>query len=656
MGFFVPTAAAGNGLSLATFGRAGEIMGFFYPRIDFAQNVREGMPALRLLDGSEAGQFVWCFQECWRVAQSFEPASNVLVTRLAHRELDLTIEISDVVPPEEHALFRRVVVSKGPEAARAQFQHYFRLAVGDVNTRNGVQAYPDQNLVVQHYRHIVIAVGATEPFAAQCGSCSDREESPTKRAMASGQLGSSLRAIGRVDFAIGFEPIDARRWETTMVLVGAPTQASAVSSVKRLIGVRYEDAVRSADKRVEAELADAGTCPIPELADAFDRAVISLHDLYDESEGTFIAAPEFDPGYELSGGYGYCWPRDAAVSALAMQRIGRLENTRRFFEWSARAQLADGHWYQRYWTDGSPAPSWCVHNDEIQLDQTCAVVHAAGLFARRLGPAGASFVDSYRPVALAATRAILDCLGEDGLHRPATDLWENSVGTFAYTQAGVIAALREADEVFGLDRERTGPAVRSTLRERLMQTFWQPDRGRWLRRISPEGQPDATLDSSPIGLIDPWGLLDLTDPEDRRLALATLEGISANLRSEVKAGSAILRVQSESYMGGGPGCVNTLWLALARLRVAITATDPQERREQGARSLADIRVALANTSPTGQLPELIPKISSEYWAAPHAWACSLLIEAGLALRRLDPEKATAFDAMRARVRRRAPSR
>ncbi len=655
MSFFIPTAAAGNGLSLATFGRSGEIMGFFYPRIDFAQNVREGMPAVRVVTGSGEAVFLWCFHESWRVAQSFERASNVLITRLTHRDLDLSLEISDCLPPGEHALLRRVVVRKGPRVGPVQFMHYFRMGLGDTAARNAVQADADRNVVVQHFQNLAIAVSATRPFAAHCSSTKPGVESPTKTAMHAGRVGLFPQAIGRVDFAVAFEPVVAPQWQTTLVMAGGTSPDAACTSAARVLAGSFESAVSRANARVADELSDAGPCPLPDLAEAYQRAVISLHDLFDEAHGTFIAAPEFDPGYELSGGYGYCWPRDAAVCALAMQQIGRTEKARRFFDWSARTQLPSGHWYQRYWTDGSLAPSWCVREGEIQLDQTCAIVHAAGLFARRLGRATESFVRAYRPTAERATRAILQSIGPDGLHLPATDLWENSLGTFAYTQAAVIAALREACEVFDLSPAATGPAVQAALRDRLIGTFWNADRRRWLRHITPDGQPDATLDSSAMGLVDPWSVLDVTQPADRLLAIGTLDGISRDLRSSVKGGGAILRFQGESYMGGGPGCVNTLWLALCRLRLAATAADPLERRDQRARAMEDVRVALSNTSPTGQLPELIPKVRFDYWAAPHAWACALLIEVVIALRSLDPAN-SAFHDPRAQVKRRAPSR
>ncbi len=655
MSFFIPTAAAGNSLSLATFGRSGEIMGFFYPRIDFAQNIREGMPAVRLLDRHDGDQFLWSFAECWRVSQSFGPASNVLVTRLDHVDLDLHIELSDVLPPGEHALMRRVTINKGPDVGRVQFLHYFHMAVGDSDERNGVQVYRDQNAVVQEFRGIALAVSANQRFVAYCSTWEPGVESPTKYAMQMGERGWSNQSIGRVDFAVEFDPVEDGRWKGMLVLAGGTSIHQAMDYAVELSGRQFNDVVSQANDRALSALTEAGSCPVPELSDAFGRAVISLYDLFDENEGTFIAAPEFDPGYRLSGGYGYCWPRDAVICALVCQQLGRPRMGWRFFEWSARAQLPDGHWFQRYWGDGSPAPSWCVLNSRIQLDQTCAMVHAAGQFARRLGADRQAFVEFYRPVVERATEAVLRHIGENYLHKPASDLWENAVGSFAYTQAGAIAALKEAEEVFGLDGERVGEKVRKAMREQLIKIFWQPEHQRWLRRITEDGHPDGTLDSSVMGLIDPWEVLDLLDVEDRRLATLTLEGISQDLRSEVKGGGAILRFQNEAYMGGGPGCVNTLWLGLCWLRLAVTASEAKERERCKERAMSELRIALANASPTGQLPELIPKIMFDYWAAPHGWACSLLIEAVLALRLLHKEGEGPFEVGRAQVRRQAPA-
>ena len=48
MSVFQPNAVLGNSRTLVTLGSAGEIMTFFYPHVDFPQNVQEGMPAVYL--------------------------------------------------------------------------------------------------------------------------------------------------------------------------------------------------------------------------------------------------------------------------------------------------------------------------------------------------------------------------------------------------------------------------------------------------------------------------------------------------------------------------------------------------------------------------------------------------------------------------------
>ncbi len=670
MSFFLPTAAAGNGYSLGTFGRSGEIMGFFYPRIDYAQNVREGLPAVRFHHLPEHEALVWLFDDCWNTTQAFESRSNVLVTRYAHKHIELGIEIMDVFPSGKHGFLRRVALNKGEIGGPIQFMHYFRMELGDTRYRNAVQAFARDNIVIQHHRDIMVGVSASTPFTGHCQSCSGDGNSPTKDAMRNGHLGWSHQSIGIVDFAMGFETFEHGRWETVMVMAGGTTHEEVTRNAREILDIGFDEAKRQVDARVADEFhQQSHASGVPEFREPFERAVISLNDLFDENEGTFIAAAEFDPSFEWSGGYGYCWPRDAAICAFALQNLGDRDKVARFFDWAARTQLPDGHWYQRSWTDGSPGPSWCVLDHEIQLDQTCAMVHAAGVYARHLSSGkgrgglplseeGERFVEKVRPMIAQATHALIDHLDETCLHKPSMDLWENSRGSFAYTQAGLWAAFKEADEVFNIASDRTGPDVRARIRERLLNTFWKPDRGQWLRRISPEGEEDATLDSSCIGLIYPWGVLDLEDLADRKIALATLDGVSRHLRSEVKGGAAILRFEGESYMGGGPGCVNTLWLALCRLLVAESADSEAQRVEQRGLAMDDIRVALANTNPTGQLPELIPKVHFDYWAAPHGWAGSLLIECVLRLEALatsSRRESSPFDAARQQVQRQAPA-
>lgn len=625
---FLPTAATGNSLSLATFGSAGEIMAFFYPHLDFAQNVRVGMHGVFVHD--QAGpHFLWCFGDEWERSQAFEGDTNILVTTLRNHRYDLTIETTDLLPPEERALTRRIAVNRGEDAPRVTVAQYLNLSLGDVDRRNAVHYLPDSKTIVQQFRDIILALAVSRPYEFQMGTVHPGGSSATKDAVESGHLGGNDQCMGDVDFAVSIDGGQARSWETTLVLAGARRRAEASDDALRLAAIPFEQHKQRATERCHSILSKAVTCEVTDLRPAYNRAVLVLHDLFDKQAGTFIAAPEFDPYYAYSGGYGYCWPRDAAVSCMTAARLGFPEMAEAFFDWCIKTQLEDGHWFQRYWTNCDEAPSWCVREHEIQLDQTCAVLHAAGLFADMLGKNRSAFVKRFGPSAHRAAEAIIRHVGEDFLHRQSADLWECCWGSFAYTQAAVIAALREGQRAFdtpALDLDR--------LHAVLFDRFWDSERHCWARRVDPDGQLDNTVDSSCLGLIEPWDVLDLQDANSQRMAVQMMTSLAERISVDVHGGKAILRFENESYMGGGPGCVNTLWAALCRLRIA-AGQQGDARRRQVEAARASIATALANTNPTGQLPELIPNMDFAYWAAPHGWASSLLIECVLALQNLD---------------------
>ena len=627
---YLPTAATGNSRSLATFGPSGELMGFFYPSIDFAQNVREGMFALWAGPGGGGAGLEWCFSGDWMRQQYFKPRSNVLVTELKHAHQHCEVRVTDFLPPGEDALIRHFEITRADPGIRGVLYQYFNLSIDDVDRRNAVHLLPEERVIVQQFRETVLAVGSSSPFGVQCGTVVPRGESNVKKGMAAGSIHGGDQCLGDVDFAVGFELEAMETCQVTVVLAGGLSRAEAIERARRLSSVAYGDLEAGAHGRSKATLDTAGRCPVAAYEAPYGRAVLSLMDLYDERAGTFIAAPEFDPYYSLSGGYGYCWPRDAAVSAMVAAELGFTEAIGRFFDWCAKTQQIDGHWTQRYWTGGFEAPSWCVRENEIQLDQTCAVLHAAGLHARSLGDDRDRFVARIRPMAKRAAQAIIRHIDDSGLHRQAADLWENTYGSFAYTNGAVIASLREGREVFGLEV----PDL-NRLREVLVERFYQPQTGRWIRTVHPDGSIDATGDSSVLGLIEPWEVFDLEDPDERSLALSTIEFVENHLAIDVAGGRAILRFQGESYMGGGPGCVNTLWLAQCKLKVA-EYLDDGGRAKQIADARRLMETALAHANPVGQLPELIPFIDGlPYWAAPHGWASSLLIQCVGLLGRLE---------------------
>lgn len=633
MGVYLPTASLGNSRMLASFGGSGEIMAFFAPRVDFAQNIRECLAGVWLPD---VGRFAFLFDDTFAARQRFQPGTNILRTDLRSRELGLDVELTDLAPLGARAIVRRVRITSHAGGTRAlRFISYFRLALGECDEKNAVHYLPQPNVMRQLWRDYCIAVAVTEPFAYQCGKVRD-DGSQVKWDMVRGFLSGQEQDIGRVDFALGSDRslLSGTPWEFGMVLAFGQSEQEAVTLALELRDSRFEAHASAVASDCRTWLSPLLSVDDGELREPLQRALLDLRALADRETGAMVAAPEFDPMYELSGGYGYCWPRDSAEVCRALEDLGETEIPRRALDWCRRVQLPSGHWYQRYWSDGSGAPSWCVYTDFYQLDQTCSAVWATCEHAARLnGPEREELLAATRPCVERAVLAIRRSIASDGLHETAADLWEVHRGSFTYTNAAAYSALLAAKSVFGLSVGDLPARIKRAVLDRL----WMPDDGRFARGLDTSRGLDRSADSSVIGVFDPYGLLDLSNPRERAMAVSTLDAVASRLRVATGRGPAILRFEHESYMGGGPAVVNTLWFARAHLRVALAMArsgSPAELRSHADAAMTYIRTALAHVTPAGHLPELIPWNGYPWWAAPHGWASALLVQCATMLRAL----------------------
>jgi GH15 family glucan-1,4-alpha-glucosidase len=149
-------------------------------------------------------------------------------------------------------------------------------------------------------------------------------------------------------------------------------------------------------------------------------------------------------------------------------------------------------------------------------------------------------------------------------------------------------------------------------------------RGRWS-----DGHTDLSVDTSTLGLVAPFGLLDLGEPEQRQMAESNLAVIRKRLGHDLGGKRGLLRFEGDAYLNGVIGCVNTLWAALVTLKLAVAwkAEDAKKSDAYRQQALADLDFCLAHANPTGLLPELIGLYpDAAYWAAPHAWASALLMD------------------------------
>jgi hypothetical protein len=342
---FRPAAILGNGSLLATISARGEVERLFWPNVDHGQHLGE------LRFGIERdGRSLWLDDEPWTWEQTYANGSSVLQTTA--RSNGTTVEVIDLVSPAEPVLVRGIRAS----TAERLLVHIAPNLDGD---ERGGAGYvdPGSGALVFYLRGVALAVallaGDTRSTLRESNGREPTQDVVVYRAPVEGALAGVVEGEARVLVAFGATPDEAI----------ARLCRPASMGLDALVGER------TAYDRETIGLA-APPSDGTDVADLYARSLLVLEQLTDRQTGAAIAAPEFDPTFEQSGGYGFVWPRDLGYVVLSLLAAGRSDLAVPALRWLAREQAPEGLWLQRYWTNGSLAPSWGLH----QLDETGMVV------------------------------------------------------------------------------------------------------------------------------------------------------------------------------------------------------------------------------------------------------------------------------------------
>jgi glucoamylase len=550
-----PAAVLGNGSLLVTLSDRSGVEGLFWPNLDRGPHLGELRLGLEL-DGElhwlDDGPGVW--------EQSYLLDANVLLTRAAD------VELVDLVHEREPVLLRSVT-SAGANA---------RLVVRCRPELDGVTrslaASVEGNRVVFYRRDVALAIGALggDPFSTGLGGTEGGVACPLPgTAVVACAFGSSAReAVARLDAALqqDFKSlVESRR--------------------------RYDSGRLSSAQRPSVEN--------PGVSALYRRTLLVLDLLTDRRTGAVIAAPELDPEFARSGGYGFVWGRDLAFIVLAFLAAGRDESAEHALRWLPHAQEPEGLWLQRHWTDGSLAPSWCKH----QLDETGAIVFAYEAAWRTLR--NEDLDAALWPSARRAAGFMLGTIEEDGIPCATADLWEEREGRHAFTAAAIHGGLCAAASMARRHESQladTYDGAAEQIREAIEQELWSEFHGRYLRSIG-----DPTLDVSLLGLAWPFAAVD---PAGERMR-ATVAALEAELGCP--AGS-LTRYAGDTYAGGNKWVLAALWLGLWHRQVG---------NQAGHERSLDYAVS-AQTN-LGLLPEQVTDDGEPAWVVPLAWSHAMLL-------------------------------
>ncbi|MEM0188742.1 MAG: glycoside hydrolase family 15 protein [Saccharolobus sp.] len=327
--------------------------------------------------------------------------------------------------------------------------------------------------------------------------------------------------------------------------------------------------------------------------------------------GSIIASSDFSFVKVYGDSYQYCWPRDAAIAAYALDIAGYKELAIRHFNFISELLSSEGFLYHKYSPNKTLASSWhpWIYKGKkiypIQEDETALELWAIASHYERY-----SDIDEisylYKKFVKPALKFIMSYM-EEGLPKPSFDLWEERYGIHIYTISTVYGALTKGsklakdmgDEILSEDLLDTASLMKEITLKRMTYN------GRFIRRIDEEGNQDLTIDAS---LYSPafFGLISPEDP----IMVNTINEIEAKL----KVSNGIIRYENDMYQRRkkqpNPWLITTLWLAEYYADI-----------KNKNKALDYIMWVLNRALPTGFLPEQVdPETFEPTSVTPLIWS------------------------------------
>ncbi|WP_440952192.1 glycoside hydrolase family 15 protein [Methanococcoides sp. FTZ1] len=640
-----PNAILGNDRLLVTVGQKGELQGFFYPRRDGAQHVAVSEGCIYKND-----RLLWFNSPEWDAEQVAVEGTNIIKTHLSHSS-GIEVSIHDLVHADMPVLVRNYEITS-TESIKCKFYYYSNFQAGGTRRMNSAFCDTSRGMIVHYMHDSYIGIACDPVFGEwQVGKIQENGWVASARSdMEDGMLQQNVEDIGDMDSSMGWQlnlipgktiaitvliGISSGRQPTYDLLAGVLKQP--LSEIIR--GIKDSTSLWLSKKQYpELSIFDDDPLLKEQIVELYDRSLLSLKLMSDPDEGSILAAPEFDPSFQMCGGYGFCWNRDAVEAVLALMSSGYPEYAEKFFEWCKKTQMTDGSWFQRYWLDGKEAPSWGNFDHSTQIDETGSTLYAIDRYFRELeGDKSKEFLDLIRETVWKGAEYLMSRT-EKGLHDPCRCLWESEIGIFPYTNAAIYAGLKGAAHMageFNDDHHAELWSRRADLvKEHTIGKLWLKD-GYFSRGII-DNDIRNVVDSSMIGTFVPFGLLSPEDPNERSMILSMIEHIERSLRVPVNGHYGIMRYENDNYIDGNPWLVTTLWLSRSLLDLAVSMEERDNEYEMLVnRSLEYIKWAMKGATSTGLLSEqLDKKIGKAAWARPLSWSCALFIENVLLLDRL----------------------
>ncbi len=340
------------------------------------------------------------------------------------------------------------------------------------------------------------------------------------------------------------------------------------------------------------------------VLDMFYRSLLTVVSHMDVT-GSVIASCDSDIKQFGADLYTYCWPRDAAWAAIALDRAKYHDLSIEVFDFFSKVITKRGYFLHKYTPRGDFGSTWHP-TPMIQLDETGLPLYAAyhhWLESKNIWPVAKYFNSLIAPTANYLINSlnrltILPC--------ESFDLWEEQKGVQTYTACTVYAGLHGAAELanaLGNDAEfESWSQAAEMAKDAIPRYLYDKNLKRFRRSLD-----DSTLDAS-VFAVWYFGVL----PADDERVVNTMNAIEEEL---TRPSGGIARYMHDSYFGYmNSWIICTLWLA--QWHIAVGNLE---------RAMELIEWCTDHAHPSGLMSEQVADDGSPLSVLPLAWSHSAYV-------------------------------
>lgn len=582
-----------NGNIFVGLNEKGLVSDFFYPFIGVENHVRGTTHRIGIW---QHGRLSWIDSDEWVTEIDLDKDTFVGTMKCFNKQTNLELQFKNVVYNERNIFLRQVELVNHGDATE-DIKIFFHQVFCIYGTPQEDTAYydPVKNTLI-HYegRRVFLIYGETSniPFDDySVGLYGIEGREGTFKDAEDGHLSKNPIEHGHVDstFSLSIklhkkESKTAYYWITV-----GETKAEANELHDYVLYRRPEQLIESTTKFWHAWLTrqDYLTCSITDTRqlELFKKSLFYIRGNID-NRGAIIASGDSDMLQHGRDTYSYMWPRDGAMTVMALLEVGEYNVSKHFFKFCNDVIEPDGYLMHKYRSDRSLGSSWhpFVKNGEpilpIQEDETALFLVALWEYYDKTKDI--EFIEAHYNVVIKRAATFLSDFVDPktGLPLPSYDLWEEKHGTSTFTSATVFAGLTAASKFAKLFEKENDEALFTTtaarMREAILEHLYDKELKMFVKNINTEhGKTitDKTIDMSSIYAIYNYGLLSIDDAR----VTESIQTIEEKLRIHTGIDGVPRYTHDQYYLQvkdvPNPWYITTLWLAQYYARIAKSNDD-----------------------------------------------------------------------------------